>query len=1181
MVICATCGADQPPATEYLSDRLDLFSYIQQGWGELGIDTAARAPGRTPIPLRIKDKTFAKGLGHHAPGEIVVDLEGLYETFEAEVGVLWQGGNVGSVVFRVFVDDRRRFDSGIMREREAPKPVRVSVAGAQELRLVVTDAGDGITCDCANWAEARLVRSSKTKSRKRAQPFDAAPFARVVTWDPNRVDGCRTNRVEEFRADEVFLETDVLPDKRDCYTVPVAEGSVGCIGLQWYERRLLKEVGLEFAEDEDVLSPDRVQVQAWFGESPWQGNWELLQGKVEAQGKRWVFAIDWQNNPKARDGTEKVRWTFPAATKPFVVSRLTAHTNSRCGTVELRLEMEKPEPGKRGQVELYNGIRTGRSASYTPTRCDWDLSKPLRLKVCYTPPRRWKSDRTVIGLQLPTGAFGVAVEDVLAHGFVYVQKHGLFVVREPSRRDLTDYRRKLASRKTVLQKVRMRSDQTFEQAMAAVHRAVQDNGPTMLSLACDNRKFVVQRAGAIRCESFELIPQFGSGKNERLTRHLEGGWLPAPTNSVTENEVLYRQRTFVLPYDRTQAGAEGGVTTLHPHPLCVAEFNIENSSAEAQVATLRLTFAAEADQHVPAVLRKVGSRFVAQSQDRLLATLDLSGASVFQPQLLEGTLVLTGTIPPQGKARCYVYMPGWEMNPEACGSLAGGEDLLSRMETYWRQTLTPAMQIEIPEPLLQKVILSSQVHCLMAARNEENGERIAPWIASMVYGPLESEAHSIIRGMSFFGHDDFSRRSLNYFIHRYNSAGFLTTGYTLMGTGWHLWTVGEHYQLTRDTDWMESVAPEAARVCQWIARQCEKTRRLDAHGDESPDYGLAPPGVVADWNRFAYRFYMQGNLYAGLHEAATALKKVGHPEANQLLEKADQFREAILRAYRWTRARTPVVRLSNGAWIPNYPSMLYCFGPTGEMFAGEDWGRTWAGDVEIGAHHLAPLGVLDPKSAEVEEIVEHMEDHWFLQSGMGEYPAEESAKDWFNLGGFAKVQPYYGRVTEIYAARDEVKPFIRSYFNAIPSLLNTENLSFWEHFHNMGAWNKTHETGSFLTQTRFMFVMERGNELWLAPFVTSNWLKEGLSVSVRNAPTRFGKVSYRITSHVSQGYIQAIIEPPARTTPREIVIRLRHPGGKRVRSVTVNGIRHKQFDAAKECIHLRPSAGTITVRANY
>ena len=92
--------------------------------------------------------------------------------------------------------------------------------------------------------------------------------------------------------------------------------------------------------------------------------------------------------------------------------------------------------------------------------------------------------------------------------------------------------------------------------------------------------------------------------------------------------------------------------------------------------------------------------------------------------------------------------------------------------------------------------------------------------------------------------------------------------------------------------------------------------------------------------------------------------------------------------------------------------------------------------------------------------------------------------------------------------------------------ITTAALLFWEHFHNTGGWNKTHETGWFLCQTRTMLITERGDELWLAPFVTHHWLKDGMKVAVRNAPTRFGKVSYSITSAAAQGQIEAVVQLP-------------------------------------------------------
>lgn len=183
-------------------------------------------------------------------------------------------------------------------------------------------------------------------------------------------------------------------------------------------------------------------------------------------------------------------------------------------------------------------------------------------------------------------------------------------------------------------------------------------------------------------------------------------------------------------------------------------------------------------------------------------------------------------------------------------------------------------------------------------------------------------------------------------------------------------------------------------------------------------------------------------------------------------------------------------------------------------------------------------------------------------------------------GGFPHSQPYYGRYPELCARADDVKPFVRTYFNQLAPMLNREDLTIYE-YPGASVWNKTHETGHFLQQTRLMLVMERGEALWLAPFVTNRWMEDGMSVSVEQAPTFFGSVAYRIESHAGQGYIEATVTPPARRAPKEIVIRLRHPDGLPMRSVTVNGRPHSRFDAAREIVRLKPGSAPITVRARY
>lgn len=68
----------------------------------------------------------------------------------------------GSASFAVEVSRNgtweRVFESGVLTYRDAPQPIAVDIAGAEKLRLVTTDGGDGIACDHATWADAKLQR---------------------------------------------------------------------------------------------------------------------------------------------------------------------------------------------------------------------------------------------------------------------------------------------------------------------------------------------------------------------------------------------------------------------------------------------------------------------------------------------------------------------------------------------------------------------------------------------------------------------------------------------------------------------------------------------------------------------------------------------------------------------------------------------------------------------------------------------------------------------------------------------------------------------------------------------------------------------------------------------------------------------------------------------------------------
>lgn len=102
---------------------------------------------------------YEKGIGAHSNSTIVYDLTTNKDAayFTSYVGVDRQMYNtVGSVVFQVYVDGVKQFDSGLMTSKVPQQFVEVNISGAKELKLVVTDGGNGNGSDHATWGDAKF-----------------------------------------------------------------------------------------------------------------------------------------------------------------------------------------------------------------------------------------------------------------------------------------------------------------------------------------------------------------------------------------------------------------------------------------------------------------------------------------------------------------------------------------------------------------------------------------------------------------------------------------------------------------------------------------------------------------------------------------------------------------------------------------------------------------------------------------------------------------------------------------------------------------------------------------------------------------------------------------------------------------------------------------------------------------
>jgi hypothetical protein len=172
-----------PSGDSFISDLTPASA--TNGWGPIEINKSngeqAAGDGKT---LTLNGTSYGKGLGVHAGSTVVYNLNGNYAQFLSDIGLDDEVGNNGSVNFQVYLDNVLAYDSGKMTGATATKSVALNVSGKNQLKLVVTDGGDGTTFDHADWANARLVSSTTTPPTGTTLVSDLTPTSATNGWGP-------------------------------------------------------------------------------------------------------------------------------------------------------------------------------------------------------------------------------------------------------------------------------------------------------------------------------------------------------------------------------------------------------------------------------------------------------------------------------------------------------------------------------------------------------------------------------------------------------------------------------------------------------------------------------------------------------------------------------------------------------------------------------------------------------------------------------------------------------------------------------------------------------------------------------------------------------------------------------------------------------------------------------------
>jgi hypothetical protein len=508
---------------------------------------------------------------------------------------------------------------------------------------------------------------------------------------------------------------------------------------------------------------------------------------------------------------------------------------------------------------------------------------------------------------------------------------------------------------------------------------------------------------------------------------------------------------------------------------------------------------------------------------------------------------------------------------------------------YWRREARRGARIVTPDPQLEVLHASHLVHVLVADFSMPDDRNLVNTsVGTSTYGNYSNESCMIVDELEGRGLHEDARKRLGLWVKyqgtvpqpgnftdyegMYYGAGGFECGHYNQHHGWVLWALSRHYFFTRDKEWFESVADSVIQGADWVFRQRKNTAEKLSHS-RGWERGFLPAGSLEDVTDFYYWLSTNALTWRGTEWAARALEAVGHPDANRVRAEADAYKQDLIKGFETMRQHTPLVRLRDGRWVPDYPSRLYR--------RGRETG--WIRETLEGSVYLLLSGLYDSNTKEAGWILDDFQDNRYVSPPFG-YLIPEFERNWYACGGLS-MQPNLlaGLLPHLY--RDEPEIYIWMFYNAWVSCYREELNGMIEHpapvlgFTNH-ALIKTSDEANAVSWLRQMFVYSSDNLLHLGRAIPRAWFAGSEPFEATGVATIHGKADIRYTP-LNGNKIAATVRLDLFENPEKILIRFRHPQGQEIKAAKVNGADHPVSDPIKGDIEITGLSGTIEVVAEY
>lgn len=786
-----------------------------------------------------------------------------------------------------------------------------------------------------------------------------------------------------------------------------------------------------------------------------------------------------------------------------------------------------------------------------------------------------KPDGPLLIIQLDeegTQGFAVSLEQLIRHRAMWLPEHDIFITL--ANRPVS-FKKHLASLKgkRVLDEVAQQPDASLEK----FREAWEDFGNPLewkaswqtewmgtkghLTVMAPAHgaiyKFAVDRYGNVR-------PDFASPHKFRLDLQWhESKWkkqeiwngLPVILTQLEKNGQQAEITQFVSPLAEPSTVVRGYLPGV-----MLTRVKLSGKSGPVQFG-LSLATPADSQLHV---VRVQNDWAVTGKRGNILLLLQTGpGLTVSAESGATAKLMISGDLPEGQSLEFTAKLPSPAV--KEAGRLSALDFTAAKQHTvdYWEQWLSRGAQFNVPEESINNLYRASLWHSLVLPRhtigtdnaphmdlpyaNTAYGQKDADWpinqavyVDYMIYG---------LRGYDSVAQDEMKAMFKSQQQKDGRIGGFANWGVYSPG---QLYAIAQNYLLSANNEYFEELLPDALRTLDWCLAQVAAAKAADS----STGLIRAPLNDLTNAERewaFTQAYYV-----AGLELFAEALAAYNHPRAASVAATAAGMKADVVKEFARASVLSPAVQVADGTWV-NYV-------PTDAMTPRRLMDQWYPTDVDCGPLHLSRLGVIEPGSWLTTAMLHDHEDNLFYR----------------NLG--AANEPIYVQQSSVYLLRDEPKAAIRSFYSLTACGFSHEQLTSLEHRWAWGQYYGPPSTdGAWFELYRKMLIREAGMDtLLIGQAIPRAWLEDGKKIDIKEAPTYFGPLNMEIASHAARKEIVATVDLSERNPPRMLIVRLRHPQGSKIRSVTVNGEDWKNFDTQKEFVVIpAPEGKRYAIAAKY